>query len=132
MRATASLVTLLLSGCGGTVAAPDASRPDAVATDAVSATAAAPAVAMDVPAAPTSPTWAEHVAPIVGARCAACHRADAIGGIALDTYASAAGFAPDIATEVRARLRAGEDVQHLVPAAVLDVVRRWPTAWLGG
>lgn len=35
-------------------------------------------------------------------------------------------------TEVRARLRAGEDVQHLVPAAVLDVVRRWPTAWLGG
>ena len=35
-------------------------------------------------------------------------------------------------TGVRSGLRSGEDVRHLVPAAVLDRVRSWPAAWLAG
>lgn len=90
-------------------------------------------------------TWAVHVAPIVGARCAACHRADAIGGIALDTYASAAGFAPDIATEVRARrmppalLHPGtacrplrDDAQALTDAELATILRWINAGWPEG
>ena len=69
---------------------------------ALAACAAQPTAPTDAPDA-SGPTWSEHVAPIVGARCVGCHRADAIGTLPLDTWASAADLAPDIATEVRAR-----------------------------
>ncbi|MFO0625272.1 MAG: hypothetical protein U0325_06595 [Polyangiales bacterium] len=83
------------------------------------------------PSAPTTapdasgPTWSEHIAPIVGARCVGCHRAGAIGTLPLDTWTDAADFAPDLATEVRAR-RMPPTLLH--PAATCRPLRDAPSA----
>jgi hypothetical protein len=46
------------------------------------------------------PSWHEHIAPIVTARCVTCHRAGGIAPFALDSYRAAAPFAARMAAAV--------------------------------
>ncbi len=70
--------------------------------------APSPTVASDAAAdaasdVPGTPTWNEHVAPLVFARCVSCHRAGGIAPFSLEDYASARPFAAGMARATAAR-----------------------------
>ncbi|MBL8602366.1 MAG: hypothetical protein JNK72_10630 [Myxococcales bacterium] len=74
----------------------DAGAADAAAVDVPSAdVSSADVPSADVPAQPVaSPTWAEHVAPILYNTCVGCHRAGEIGPFPLVSYEDARNVAP--------------------------------------
>lgn len=68
---------------------------------------------------PQTPSWRDW------ARIEAEHAPIVVGREGHPPVPGAPTF-PDISsTDIRARLRRGEPVDHLVPAPVLDVIRRW-------